>query len=72
MKVENVSCCPLCGSSKIEKQYIFSSIYGSIPERPRDFCLSCGFKSDINFDKLNFINIRNIKIEQILNKDGIQ
>jgi len=64
--------CPICKSKNIIRNYVYNSIYGSIPERPKDFCKSCGYKSLNEFYVTNFVNERDSKIKKILkDKDGI-
>lgn len=70
--MENNIFCPRCNSTNIITRYIYSSVYGTIPEKPKDFCKNCGFFSYIQFETLNFINLRDDKINKIINKNGIQ
>ncbi len=62
--------CPECKSVDIARNYYVKSIYGSLPDKPKDFCKSCGFKSIEPFDSINFRNSRDNKLNEIL--DGIQ
>ena len=64
--------CPKCKSIDIKRSYVVSvSNYGHLPKPSVDLCNSCGFKSVETFSNINFIEKRNSKIEQLLNKDGI-
>lgn len=60
--------CPKCGSDEIHKKHCYSSIYGALNEIPTDFCKKCGFKSVEPFERINFREKRDNKIETILKK----
>ena len=62
--------CPKCKSIDIARNYYVKSIYGSLPGKPKDYCNSCGFASEEQFDAINFRNNRDSKLNKIL--DGIQ
>lgn len=64
--------CPICNSTKIERKFwIPVSKEGYLPKPPVDLCNDCGFVSEESFSQINFRNIRESKIQQIL-EDGIQ
>lgn len=65
-------CCPNCNSMNIRKRFwIPASKEGHLPKPPVDLCESCGFVSEESFVSINFRNIRNIKLQQILSENGV-
>jgi len=59
--------CPVCGSDDIEKSYYYNSIYGYLDQVAKDICHRCGFKSSEPFSIINFRNLRDNKINNIIN-----
>lgn len=72
METNNIKC-PSCNSIDIVRRHIYVSVYGTVPEKPRDFCKKCGFTSYEKFETINFVNLRDDRINKILNnnKNGI-
>lgn len=63
--------CPRCKSSNvIRKYYVPISKYGHLPLPPVDFCVDCEFKSRESFVSINYREIRNSKLNIIL-QNGI-